>query len=342
MTMTLELPPTRTPAAAELSPVLAGVLAALLQRQGGLLAVKELPAGRYVHVNEGMAALVQLSATEMLGHTDSELFDATVATALRAAEHTALAQGDALNSEHKFELSGARREFSVLRLATAPDAAGRRWLCSVWTDLAPERQREAQLRAALEQIEQQQRANDLLRRELQDQAMRDPASGLYRRAHFEDQLRREVDLSTREHREFAIVFIEIDPSGEKVLALGDAGEQRVLEAVGRLLRSGTRAMDASCRYDERRFAVLLSGVGLATAHSRMEGLRRKCASQIVVHEGQDLSFSVAVGVASFPHTASSREALQAACEAALAEAQRRGGNHVTLAAIRFDAGAGTA
>ena len=33
-------------------------------------------------------------------------------------------------------------------------------------------------------------------------------------------------------------------------------------------------MDASCRYDDNRFAVLLSGVGLATAHARMEGLRR--------------------------------------------------------------------
>ena len=136
------------------------------------------------------------------------------------------------------------------------------------------------------------------------------------------------------------MFIELDPLPEKVRALGEAGTQRVLEALGRLLRSGTRAMDASCRYDERRFAVLLSGVGLATAHSRMEGLRRKCASQIVVHEGQDLSFSVAVGVASFPHTANTQESLQAACEAALAEAQRRGGNHVTLAAIRFDAGGG--
>ncbi|HZF79617.1 MAG TPA: sensor domain-containing diguanylate cyclase, partial [Rubrivivax sp.] len=80
--------------------------------------------------------------------------------------------------------------------------------------------------------------------------------------------------------------------------------------------------------------------GLATAHSRMESVRRKCAAQIVVHEGQDMSFSVAVGVASFPHTANTQESLQAACEAALAEAQRRGGNQVTLAAIRFDGGAG--
>jgi diguanylate cyclase (GGDEF)-like protein len=319
--------------------LLAAVLSSVVQRRGELLAVKELPGGAYVHVNEAMANWLRRPASQVLGRSDADFFDAAVVTALRAAEQTALAQGGPLTSEHRLEVAGQRHDFSVLRLAAPADASGRRLLCSVWTDLGPEHAREAQLRTALEQIEQQQRANDLLRHELADQALRDPASGLYRRAHFEDQLRREVDLSTREHREFAIVFIELDPLPEKVRALGEAGTQRVLEALGRLLRSGTRAMDASCRYDERRFAVLLSGVGLATAHSRMEGLRRKCASQIVVHEGQDLSFSVAIGVASFPHTANSQESLQAACEAALAEAQRRGGNHVTLAAIRFDSGA---
>ncbi len=149
-------------------------------------------------------------------------------------------------------------------------------------------------------------------------------------------MRREVDLSTREHREFAIVFLEVDPPGERVLALAETGQHRILQAMGRLLRGGTRAMDASCRYDDSRFAVLLSGVGLATAHARMEGLRRKCATQIVVHEGQELGFTVSVGVASFPHTAHTQDTLLVACESALDEARRRGGNHVTLAAIRFD------
>jgi diguanylate cyclase (GGDEF)-like protein len=338
--MTLDQPPTRALGTVELNALLAAVLGSAVQRRGELLAVKEVPGGVYVHVNEPMANWLGRPADHVIGHSDADFFEPAVVKALRAAEQTALAQGGCLVSEHHLETVGARHDFSVLRLATAPDVNGRRLLCSVWTDLAPERARESRLRNALEQIEQQQRANELLRHELADQALRDPASGLYRRAHFEDQLRREVDLSTREHREFAIVFIELDPLPEKVLALGAAGNQRVLEALGRLLRSGTRAMDASCRYDERRFAVLLSGVGLATAHSRMEGLRRKCANEIVVHEGQDLSFSVAVGVASFPHTANTQESLQAACEAALAEAQRRGGNHVTLAAIRFDAGSG--
>lgn len=319
-----------------LGDLLAALLPVALARQGDLLAVKDVRSGRYVHVNPAMAAWLGRPAQDVVGCSDNDLFDASVATALRAAEQTALAQGEPLVSDHRFEHAGSRCDFSVLRQASAPDAEGRRWLCSVWSDQTASRQRDAQLRQALDQIEQQQRANETLRRELADQALRDPASGLYTRAHFEDQLRREVDLSTREHREFAIVFIELDPPAEKVRALGDAAQARILESMGRLLRSGTRAMDSSCRHDDRRFAVLLSGVGLATAHSRMEGLRRQCATQIVVLDGQELSFSVSMGVASFPHTAHTQEDLLAACTAALAEAQRRGGNHVTLAAIRFE------
>jgi diguanylate cyclase (GGDEF)-like protein len=192
------------------------------------------------------------------------------------------------------------------------------------------------LRHALEQLEQQQRANERLRLELADQGLRDSATGLYTRPHFDDQLRREVDLSTREHREFSMVLIEIDPFTDEVRALGALAEARVFEAMGRLLRGNTRAMDASCRLDDRLFGVLLSGVGLATAHSRMEGLRRQCATQIVVLDGKELGFSVSMGVASFPHTAASQPELHDACEGALAEARRRGGNHLTLASIRFE------
>lgn len=326
-------------AAAELQPLVAALLPAALQRQELMLAVQDAATGRYVLVDATMAAFLGKPAAALMGAAGGDCFDSAVAAVLRAAEQTALAQGEPLVSEHRFEWHGVRREFSVLRVVVPAAAAGRRWLCSLWQDLAAEQRRESQLRQALEQIEQQQRANESLRRELADQALRDSATGLYSRAHFEDQLRREVDLSTREHREFAIVYIELDPPSDKVRALGAAGQAVMFEAMGRLLRGGTRAMDASCRFDERRFAVLLSGVGLATAHSRMEGLRRKCATQIVVHAGQELGFTVAMGVASFPHTAQTQGEMAAACDAALSEAQRRGGNHVTLAAIRFEASA---
>jgi len=319
-------------------PVLSAMLEAWLARQGAMLSVKDVATGRYEHVNDAMARFLGRPASDIRGHSDAELVDPALATAWRAAEQTALAQDQPLSSEHRFEWAGARHDFAVLRLATSAGPLGRRWLCSVWTDQSAQRQKDAQLRAALEQLEQQQRANEQLRLELADQGLRDSATGLYTRPHFDDQLRREVDLSTREHREFAMVLIEIDPFTARVLEMGKPAEGRIYEAMGRLLRGNTRAMDASCRLDERLFGVLLSGVGLATAHSRMEGLRRQCATQIVVLDGQELGFSVSMGVASFPHTASSQQDLLAACEGALAEARRRGGNHLTLASIRFEGG----
>jgi diguanylate cyclase (GGDEF)-like protein len=209
----------------------------------------------------------------------------------------------------------------------------------VWVEQTGPHQRDEQLRQALSQLEQQQQTvAELQRREAHDPAQRDSITGLYQHSHFDDQLRREVDLSSREHREFALVSIALDPLSEASKALGEGARGRVLEALGRLLRGNTRAMDASCRLDEDRFAVLLSGVGLATAHSRMEGLRRQCATQIVVLDGRDLGFTVSMGVASFPHTAHTEDSLLRAADAALEEARKRGGNHVALASIRFDPG----
>ncbi|MBE7419116.1 MAG: GGDEF domain-containing protein [Ideonella sp.] len=310
------------------------MLLALATQPGVMFGLKDAADGRYLVVSDSLAAFYGRSVDDLVGHSDIELLDPTLGAAMRAADQTALAHGRQLASEHRFDWRGQRHDWEVLRVVTELD--GRRVLAALWRDLGPQRVREAQLQAAIEQIEQHQQATQQLRREFDDELMRDGATGLATRGHFEDQVRREVDLSTREHREFAMVLVEIDPDNDRMAALGARAHDLVLEAMGRLLRGNTRAMDASCRLQQRRFAVLLSGVGLATAHARMEGLRRQCATQIVVLDGEDLRFSVSMGVASFPHTAHTQAELLAACEGALAEASKRGGNTVALAGIRFD------
>jgi diguanylate cyclase (GGDEF)-like protein len=318
---------------------LAASLLDALDRMNVLVSIKEVASGRYLHANALMAELSGRGAAGLVGATDADWMEPAQAAAIRAAEQTALAHAAPTLSEHRFDRDGAKREFSVTRL-TLPraDGAAARHVLGIWVEQTATHQREQQLQLALAQLEQQQIAAEALRRETQDQAVRDGATGLYQRVHFDDQLRREVDLSSREHREFALVAIALDPLSDVVKSLGDDAHTRVLEALGRLLRSNTRAMDASCRLEQDRFAVLLSGVGLATAHSRMEGLRRQCATQIVVQGGRDLGFTVSMGVASFPHTAHSEEELMQAADLALREAQKRGGNHVALASIRFELG----
>ncbi len=319
-----------------LAPEAWGVVAtALLDRVDAMLSIKEAATGRYVHANARMVALMGRPAE---GLTDEEWVGGEACSALRTADHSAMVQTVPQVSEHRVEQAGVRREFTVTRLPLASaDGGAPRYLCSLWIDVTAQRHGEAQLQLALRQLEEQQQANESLRREMQDQGLRDGVTGLYQRGHFDDQLRREVDLSSREHREFALVSVALDPLSDTARASGSEARTRVLESLGRLLRSGTRAMDASCRLNEDHFAVLLSGVGLATAHARMEGLRRQCATQIVMLNGQDLGFTVSMGVASFPHTAHTQEDLLHAADTALAQAQKRGGNHVTLASIRFEA-----
>ena len=308
---------------------LAAALFAALDGIDALVAVKD-NSGRYLRVNDAMAHWLGRPAAELVGATDAEIFDPQVAALLRAADLTAQDAGVGVRGDHRLDRGASRREFVGSRVGIE----GGRALLSVWVDTTQAAARDAQLQKALAQIEEQQSAIETLRREVQEAPMRDRVTGLYQQAQFDDLLRREVDLSSREHREFALASIEIDPLPPE--AQGAAAQERVLEALGRLLRGNTRAMDASCRVDSRHFAVLLSGVGLATAHSRMEGMRRQCATQIVVLDGREIGFTVSMGVASFPHTAHSREDLIAAADLALAEARKRGGNHVTLASIRFE------
>jgi PAS domain-containing protein len=54
----------------------AAALTALAARQGLLLAVKDVPEGRYLSANAGFAAFVGRSPAELAGRTDGDLLDA--------------------------------------------------------------------------------------------------------------------------------------------------------------------------------------------------------------------------------------------------------------------------
>jgi len=286
--------------------------------------------GRYLFVNAAAAAVLGHSVQEVLGHTDEELLDAEAAAVLKDGDDAARAQRLPVQREEKL----TSRDLVCTRMAVPLEGQGV-GLAGLWLDFSELRRTQAQLRHALNLLEQQQRQNEDLRQELKDQGVRDALTGVYNRRHFDEQLRREVDLSAREHREFALVAIQVDDHEDLVARHGQQAADRCLQALGQLLRGNTRAMDAPCRIGIDRFAVLLSGVGLATAHARMEGVRRQCEAQIVMQDGQDVRFTVSMGVASFPHTSDELPGLLRLAERALATAQQRGGNGVVLAAIPF-------
>ena len=313
--------------------LLAGGLLDLLQAEGALLALKDADSGRYLWANAACLAWLGAEAPRVVGATDLELLPQADANALQAADARALSAGQPVVVEdHRFERAGQRIEFRAIRqVLTLAD--GSRQILSLWRDVTQGRRDASRLQAALAQIERQQQSVEALRR--QHAQGLDRPSELFRREHFEEHLRREAALSQREHREFALVLLALDRAEALRQTLGEAAVHAVTQSLGHLMRTNTRAMDVLSQLGDGRFAILLSGVGLATAHSRMEHLRRACATEVVVVAGHGFNFEVSIGVASFPHTAATLADLSQAAVRALADARQRGGNRVALASIRL-------
>ncbi len=335
---------------------LAGLLLLGLEQLQAWMAVKDLASGRYLSVHPRLAALWGHSAERVMGAGDVDLFDAQVAATLRSADQSFLAHvadGLPMSTTHRMNQGGVMREFQVTRLAASiqPDepsglatprgALPPTQILSLWVDRSVATQQDARLKQTLQQLEQQQRRLSSLEHATSGVASEVsvvwPASNITPDL-FDDQLRREMDLSNREHREFALVLLSIDspvrgvPDSSSRLA---EARRRMVESLAFLLKTNIRSMDFTCRIADGGFAVLLSGVGLATATARMEQIRRQCAAQSVVLDGQDWRFSVSMGVASFPLTAQNEANLRSSAELALAKAQQRGGNQIALASVRF-------
>jgi diguanylate cyclase (GGDEF)-like protein len=316
--------------------VLQGLLQ-LVQAHGGMVSVKEAASGRYLWANEPMLQVLGVPVDRLVGHTDLEVLPLADASSVRAADQRALGGGGVVTGEQRFERQGQRQDYRTWRcVLPAAGGTGPGHLLSLWWNDTPARQSAQQLQQALAQIERQHGAMEQMRRQ-QAEGM-DRPSELFRREHFEEHLRREVALSLREQREFALVLMAVDRFEELRSRQGDAGVKRVAESIAQLMRSNTRAMDVLAQLGEDRFAILLSGVGLATAYNRMEQLRRACTSQLVVVEGRSFNFEMSVGLAGFPHTAETLDDLSQAAIRALQDARKRGGSRVTLAPIRLGDG----
>ena len=314
-----------------------GMVAALLTvlgHQGIGLSLKAAD-GRYVWANDAMRAMLAAADRPLQGAGDAELLGLAQSADVRAADKRALDAGEVITGEHVLEQAGVRRSFRTVRLALpAVDpsgASGGRQVLSLWWDDGLAREQAVRLRQALAQIESQQQAIDRLQSRQDERT--DRLTSVFRAEGFEDHLRRELALSSREHREFTLVALRLDGVEGLVRDHGEAAVAHLGDTVVQRLRSNTRSMDVIARLAPDCFGVLLSGVGLSIAFSRMDQFRRQCADHLMVHDGRPVPFSISVGLASFPHTGNSLEALGDSVNWALHDAVVRGGNRVRIAAI---------
>lgn len=137
------------------------------------------------------------------------------------------------------------------------------------------------------------------REESHSGTMKDPSTSAYTFAYFVDTAGREIGLSRRHGRRFALATITMeDPPQEVPGSAGKIGDQST-QLVERVL-STVRATDILARVDEREFYLLLPETGGTGAHVARRRLLRQIRGD---REPPDAAhrFTVSLGVATYPH-----------------------------------------
>jgi diguanylate cyclase (GGDEF)-like protein len=160
-------------------------------------------------------------------------------------------------------------------------------------------------------------------------AATDGLTGLPNKRAVTDALKRTFAQAATTQSPLALLLLDLDHFKQVNDQRGHPVGDQVLASVGATLRGTLRTRDFAGRNGGEEFAILLPDTEITDALEIAERIRAAIA-EISLH-GSDVSVTASVGVAVFPHHASSPDRLERLADAALYLAKRQGRNRVELA-----------
>jgi diguanylate cyclase (GGDEF)-like protein len=172
---------------------------------------------------------------------------------------------------------------------------------------------------------------ETLNRRIQEQAIRDPITGLYNRRYLEEMLEREVARAKREGYPISLALIDLDYFKRVNDTYGHQAGDLVLQTLGKLLLESAREGDIACRYGGEEFVLVLPRLSVEHAFHRAEEWRLAFAKQTTRHGDLEITATMSIGLATYPlHAANSDELINQA-DLALYNAKHAGRNRTAIA-----------
>lgn len=169
-------------------------------------------------------------------------------------------------------------------------------------------------------------------RDLEEQAARDPLTGLYNRRHFSEVITREFAAAERYGSDLTCLMFDVDHFKHVNDRYGHRTGDRVLIALAESISAELRSSDVAARFGGDEFILLLPQTAATQASVLAERITSRFAVQVAeVAPGVDATLSI--GVASLRTTrARSSEALIHEADVALYAAKNAGRNKTMEAA----------
>jgi two-component system, sensor histidine kinase LadS len=193
---------------------------------------------------------------------------------------------------------------------------------------------EATVQRRTEELEEALNSLSILNSQLKDLSLTDALTGLLNRRAFDEYFASEFNRSSRDQTPLSLILLDIDHFKRFNDTYGhQAGDTCLVSLADLLLENATRRHDACCRFGGEEFAIIMPNTSTAAAYQLAEELRKRVANNRVNWDGQELQFTVSLGI----HTAiatqdsiTNRRAFIALADSALYSAKGAGRNRVAI------------
>lgn len=165
-----------------------------------------------------------------------------------------------------------------------------------------------------------------LQAQLQEQASRDPLTGLFNRRHLDSLLAQELAECRQTGAELTLVMIDIDRFKMVNDNFGHLAGDEMIRALADLLLRHAREGELACRFGGEEFLLMMPRTPVSLALQRSEVLRKEFEAMRVTFEGHDMRTTLSFGIAGFPDHGSEPTPLLQMADKALYAAKLQGRN----------------
>ncbi|MBI2892614.1 MAG: diguanylate cyclase [Deltaproteobacteria bacterium] len=160
-------------------------------------------------------------------------------------------------------------------------------------------------------------------RRLEELAVTDGLTGLHNHRHFQERLRRDLEIARRAGRPLSVAMFDVDHFKTYNDTYGHPAGDEVLRKVASAVRREARAADLVARYGGEEFVVAMPDADRDAAQAAAERIRRHVQAEGVV--------TISGGIACFPEDGEDAESLIEQADRALYRAKRAGRDRIAVA-----------
>lgn len=159
------------------------------------------------------------------------------------------------------------------------------------------------------------------------QAEHDPLTGLPNRVLFLDRLQQALAANRRQHKQFALLFLDLDRFKQINDTLGHRAGDLVLQQVAKRLTHCVRRVDTISRLGGDEFVVLLADIGGVDQAAHVAStVMQQLAQPVALERQQHITPSVSIGIAICPSDGQTAETLLHHADVAMYHAKQDGRN----------------